>query len=220
MKQTKSSHAYELLRHAIVTGVIAPNTPIDEGEVMEQFNLGRTPTREALKRLQVEGFIVWPARRSPYVPVLDEVARAHVQEARLLLEGRTTRLAAERIDADHLELLRQIVDEQAAAIAAGRLYESVNLDFAFHHTIADATENPYLADAVSALNYTSLRLWYQNMCASGTSHVIGEHTRIVEALATHEDDEAAAAIQAHLANAQARLDLTFASSTPSPAASA
>ena len=83
---TKSNVAYDRARRDIVTGVIPANEPIDESALGARYGLGRTPIREALKQLRNDQLIVWPDRRSPYVP---EIGVAHVKslyEARTIFE--------------------------------------------------------------------------------------------------------------------------------------
>jgi DNA-binding FadR family transcriptional regulator len=100
-------------RRDIVTGVIAVDEPIDETALGARYGLGRTPIREALKQLRNDQLIVWPDRRSPYLP---EIGVAHVtslHEARSTLETQIAVLAAQRITDTAADRLDELVAEEA-----------------------------------------------------------------------------------------------------------
>src|SRR3954449_8821023 len=94
---TKSTAAYERARRDIVSGLIPTNTPIDEADLVDRYELGRTPIREALKRLCNDQLLVWPDRRSPYVPEMGVSRVQSMYEARTIFESQIALLAGERI---------------------------------------------------------------------------------------------------------------------------
>ncbi len=67
---TKSERAYLTIRRAVISGEVAEGSQIDELALAQRLGLGRTPVREALKRLAIENYIVWPAHAKPHVRVL------------------------------------------------------------------------------------------------------------------------------------------------------
>ena len=98
---TKADLAYRLLRRAIVVGEISGNEPLDEVALVGRFGTGRTPMREALKRLAQEQFIVWSPRRSPFVRDLSLQELLRLYESRMVMEVPAARLAATRVNAAH-----------------------------------------------------------------------------------------------------------------------
>ena len=110
---TKSNVAYDRARRDIVTGVIAANEAIDEATLGQRYGLGRTPIREALKQLRNDQLIVWPDRRSPYVPEIGVAQVKSLYEARSIFETQIAALAAQRITEDAAARLDGLVAQQA-----------------------------------------------------------------------------------------------------------
>jgi len=196
--KTKGDLAYRTLRQAIVTFEIPAGVPLDEAELMARYGLGRTPLREALKRLALEHLVVWPAHRTPYVRAVSVDDLAPLYETRFLLEVPVARLAAERITEPELAGLEAILDELQETIAAGHTYDVVELDFALHAAIARGTHNRYLAEAITALNCSSLQLWYRAHQQLGLSRVQRLHTDLVAALHDHDPARAEALAREHI----------------------
>jgi GntR family transcriptional regulator, rspAB operon transcriptional repressor len=179
---TKSERAYLTIRRAVVTGEVAEGTVIDEVELIDRLGLGRTPVREALKRLAIENYIVWPSHAKPFVRVLGISDLHGIYEARLLLEVHASRLAAERARPADLGQLDRTVAAMKDAVATGDIYRSVELDYEFHSFVAAATQNRFLTELVSAQNSHVLRLWYRARERSGLAGTVEPHAMIVEAL--------------------------------------
>src|SRR6266704_7108242 len=97
--------AYQAIRELIVSLELAPGAVIDERELMERLEIGRTPVREALRRLAHERLVEVYPRRGMFVTGVDVRELARLSEVRELLEPEAARLAAERAtDADREEL--------------------------------------------------------------------------------------------------------------------
>jgi DNA-binding GntR family transcriptional regulator len=203
--KTKSDAAYERLRRAVITFEIEGGEPLDEASLMERFEVGRTPLREALKRLAVEGFVVAPPHSTPYVrPVsMDELQALY--ETRLLLEVQVCARAAERVTDREVAHLEQIMSGIQKAIAEDDVYEDVELDFAFHTAVATATKNRFLAEAINQLNRSSLRLWYLAHLRMGISHTDTMHAGIIEALRRRDPAAASSAMRGHILESRERV---------------
>jgi DNA-binding GntR family transcriptional regulator len=199
---TKSNLAYDRARRDIVTGVIPANEPIDEATLGARYGLGRTPIREALKQLRNDQLIVWPDRRSPYVP---EIGVAHVKslyEARTVLETQIAVLAAQRITDTAADRLDELVAEEADLVERGMGYEAAEVDLLFHQGVAEATGNLFLVDASTRINTSALRIWYRMIVT--VEMIAQEHADIVEALRRHDVDGSVAAVDRHIRNAYDR----------------
>lgn len=185
---TKFDQAYAALRRAIVTGELREDEPLDDLRLSETFGFGRTPMREALKRLAEEQFILWPAHRTPYVRGLKVVDLSRLYEARVILEAPVARQAAERRTAAQLGGLGRILDDLDLAIDDADVYTAVELDLDFHQQVAVATENRFLADCVNRLNCGSLRLWYLAHASLGMNGINDAHRGILSAIAAGDAD--------------------------------
>ena len=124
-----AERAYLELRDRIVTLRFAPGTVLREDELMAELGIGRTPLREAVKRLALESFVAVQPRRGTYVTEVDAAEIVHITEVRAELEGYAAELAARRMDAGARRaaaaLLEQIErlgrgDDQEALMAPRR----------------------------------------------------------------------------------------------------
>ncbi|MDP4506747.1 GntR family transcriptional regulator [Nonomuraea turcica] len=222
--RTKTEQAYSALRRAIVTGDLVEDMPLDDAMLLARFGFGRTPIREALKRLADEQFINYPPHRTPYVRGIKVRDLSRLYEARHLLEEPVARLAARRATPAQLDELQRICDRIDEEIAADRPYEAVEYDHQFHLEIARSTDNPFLAEAVNRLNCGSLRIWYLAHSTLGMANTNADHRAIQAALTDKDPEQAAAQVTRHIDKSYARqmelhrLDLVLLapSSTPSP----
>lgn len=198
MAATKSDQAYATLRRAIVMGRLPEDEPLDEGLLMAEFGFGRTPVREALKRLANDRFINWPPHRTPYVRGIRAAELPRLYEARHLLEVPCTELAVARADDEELAGLEAMCEQMAEEVAKNRAYEAVELDHAFHLGVAKATGNRWLADSVERLNCGSLRIWYVAHARLGMNFVVDQHVQILRAIQRRDASEAARLATAHI----------------------
>lgn len=179
---TKSGAAYLGLFRAIVTNEIKPNEALDEADLCARFELGRTPIREAVKRLALEGVVTWPERRSPYVRAIDATEQDRLDEARSALEISTAALAAERATPRQVDDLYDECESLERLFKAGDTYKGVLSAYRFHQCVAEAAGNRFLADAIGTLNMSTLRQWYAALSTQDTSNVASEHRQIADAI--------------------------------------
>lgn len=199
---TKSNVAYDRARRDIVTGVIVTNEAIDEAALGARYGLGRTPIREALKQLRNDQLIVWPDRRSPYVPEIGVAKVTSLYEARSIFETQIAVLAAQRITEATADRLDGLVAEEADLVQRGLAYEAAEVDLLFHQGVAEATGNPFLVDASTRINVSALRIWYQMIVTE--EMIAQEHADIVEALRRHDVEQSVGAVDRHIRNAYQR----------------
>jgi GntR family transcriptional repressor for pyruvate dehydrogenase complex len=195
-----------------------------EAAIMEEFGVSRTVVREALSKLQASGVVQTRHGVGTFVVALGEASAFRigpeqlatlrdviaVLELRIGLETESAGLAAVRRTENNLIVMRQALDEFAAAVTAGM--DAVTADFTFHSEIARATQNPHFTDLISALGMTAIprarpldptnpddieRLSYLR-------RVNGEHESIYDAIAAQDPEAARAAMRTHLANSRER----------------
>src|SRR5699024_7723351 len=114
-----SALAYYRLRDLVVTLELPPGSVLDEGELRDRLQLGRTPVREAVHRLAREGLVTVFARRGTVVAPVDVRDLTHVSEVRGELEPLGARLAAQRADAADRRRARELLAEIDALGSAG-----------------------------------------------------------------------------------------------------
>ena len=133
--------AYQSLKNDILHCELPPGSQIYEGETAERLGMSKTPVREALGMLAHEGFVEVRPRQGDRVT---DVTFADVQEVfqlRLLLEPAAAELAAERASPEHLQKLKQTVDEEPSDSHQDEAHRSAR----FHATLAEASGNSRLA---------------------------------------------------------------------------
>lgn len=202
--RTKTEQAYLALRRAIVTGDLEEDVPLDDAMLLARYGFGRTPTREALKRLTDEQFIIYPPHRTPYVRGIKVRELSRLYEARHLLEEPVARLAAQRATPQQLDELERICDRIDDQIEAGDPYEAIEYDHQFHLGIAKSTDNRFLAEAVDRLNCGSLRIWYLAHSKLGMADTNEDHRAILAALTQRDPEEAASRVKRHINTSYAR----------------
>jgi DNA-binding GntR family transcriptional regulator len=157
---TLADRTYVRLREEIIAADLPPGTLLRETELMERLDAGRTPVREALQRLQRDGFVVVSARRGTFVSKVDITDLTAVYEARARIESYATRLAAERLREYERQEAIALINELMNTIGPMELNEILALDRRVHRFIYRAAKNPYLLETLEHYHNLSLRILY------------------------------------------------------------
>ncbi len=201
---TKVTAAYGAVRRAIVTHELAASHPLDESWLRASLDIGRTPLREALKRLAHEKFLLWPSHQAPIIRDVGVEELPRLFETRILLESRVACLAAQRATQIDVNRLTQILELLSKASATEQTYHSVELDFAFHAAIAQSTQNRFLREASDSLNRQSLRIWYRSQRTLGVGSVETLHRQLADAIRKRDATLAATVAQDHVQRSMER----------------
>jgi DNA-binding GntR family transcriptional regulator len=184
--------AYDLLRTEILDLTLPPGSPIDEVQLADRLALSRTPVREALARLAMEGLIDTLPNRSTMVSNIDFLNLPAYFDAITLMYRVTTRLAAQNWRPDDLEAIAKHQKEFATAVANHDALAMIGTNREFHAAIAEAGRNPYYTALFVRLlddGRRLLRLYYQSFNDRPPPSVIEEHEDIIAAI-TARDIEA------------------------------
>ncbi len=193
---TRSHSAYQTLRARILSGDFEAATPFRETEVADMLALGRTPVREALKRLEDEGLLVQEPRRGLVVRSYDQQAVIELYAMREVLEGAAVRFAARHATAADLACM------DAALAAAGGASDAVKRNHAFHQAIYCAARNRFLISTLNALTDSTYLLGRSTLADAGRAALAdAEHAAIVTAIRSGDAGCAEEAMRAHIGNA-------------------
>ena len=207
------TQAYERLRELIVHGRLAPGSRLIETEIADRLGLSRTPIRSALQRLMQEGYIADTGNGRQSRPYVSPLTKADAGEL-LLIVGEIEGLAASR--AALLDTRPALVDELTAinsemlAEARGRRPSRerlFQLDNRFHRTYVRAGAGPRLLvlnDSIKPQAERYIRL-YIDALIDQIAVSVGEHERIVKAIASGDPDQAQATVRTNWRNAAERL---------------
>jgi DNA-binding GntR family transcriptional regulator len=191
-----SQRAYQNIKHKIVTLSLPPGAVIDETALQEELQLGRTPIREALKRLSLEKLVTIVPRRGMFVTDIGITDLKHLYEVRTEMEAMAARLAARRGTAAHWQRMEAALRQVPAQSDPSAL---IAIDGACHEIMYEATGNAFLIDTLNTLYALSLRLWYFVLAdITDMNDTVMEHQVILEALRAGEEERAAALIRRHI----------------------
>jgi DNA-binding GntR family transcriptional regulator len=188
-----ADQAYLAIRGLIVSLELAPGAVIDERALMERLGIGRTPVREALRRLAQEQLVEVFPRRGMFVTGVDVRDLARISEVREVLEPEAARLAAERATEDDREGLQVMLDE------IGRSADLMGLDERVHRAVYHAAHNDLLETTLGQYYVLALRIW---MIALDRAHELEQaveaHRDLLHAILDGDGDGAAELMRAHV----------------------
>lgn len=194
---------FETIREAIITGHLPPGERLMEIQLAEEMGVSRTPVREAIRKLELEGLVIMIPRKGAYVASLSLKDIADVFEVRVALEGLAAGLAAERITEGELEELERTLVKVAEVSEAKDLEALIKLDTEFHDVLYKASRNDRLSQIVSNLREQIQRYRTTSLAIPGRmKEALEEHKQIVEAISERNVELAQHLAQAHIENAE------------------
>jgi DNA-binding GntR family transcriptional regulator len=192
--------AYLTLRDQLTTLQIRPGEPIDDSRVASELQIGRTPVREALKRLEDDRLVVSYPRRGTFATGVDITDLAHVNEIRSQLEPLAARRAAERATAGHRAVLRGLLEEFSAVDdLPSDPMDLMRLDIRVHRAIYRSAGNSHLEDVLIRYHNLVTRIFclFLERLSDVAEH-IDEHRAILQAIVDGDGDTAAALTLQHV----------------------
>jgi DNA-binding GntR family transcriptional regulator len=211
-QRTRVDEAYTLIREMIRSRQLQGGSTILEAQLAREFDMSRTPVREALTRLASEGFLRPATGRGYVIAELTAEDLVNVYAVRAELEGLAAAEAAKRIRRVDVARLEDLYDDMAVALKKGDDGELAMLNSDFHATVATISGNSYLKAMLDDIrkifdHYRPLALTVPGR--RDDAHV--EHGELIEALRTHDEDLARRVAKLHVERAlstrQAALDL-------------
>jgi DNA-binding GntR family transcriptional regulator len=195
-----ADRAYRELRDRLVTLRIAPGAPIDEDLIGRELEMGRTPVREAIKRLALENLVTVFPRRGTFASEINITDLAHISDVRAQLESHAAYRAAERITDAQREELRGLLEELQASRGTDDLKSLMELDARVHRFIYRCAANPFLEETLGRYFNLSLRIWY--LVIDRLPHLfarVHEHQDVLLAISAGEARRARDILAAHIA---------------------
>lgn len=198
-KQRDSDKAYDALKQAIIQLEMAPNTPLNENELMERFGVGRTPLREALVRLSQDELVYDIPRRGFFVANIAITDPLHVFEVRQQLEAFSARLAAERATPNHIVEFHKFLDYATAYADSSDFQWNLETDRKLHQLVAKASGNPFLQQSLDRLFTLTIRVLYMyRLKVSMVKEELAAYKSVVSAIEKHDPEAAEKAMRGHL----------------------
>jgi DNA-binding GntR family transcriptional regulator len=194
-----ADRAYVELRDRIVTLRLAPGTALREDELMSEMGIGRTPLREAVKRLALENLVAVQPRRGTFVTAVEAADIMNITEVRAELEGYAAELAAMRMDAAARAAAEALVVELEEVTKPHEQDWLMRFDERIHRFTWEAAGNPYLVDTLERYFTHSLRIWYLVLDrVPGLGHTVHDQTHLLEALIDRDGARARSIMREHI----------------------
>lgn len=192
---------FHTLRESILKGELEPGERLMEIQLAEKLGVSRTPVREAIRKLELEGLAIVLPRRGAIVAQITVSDLKDVLEVRTALEELTIELACKRITTEELEQLKECFYEFQKAARGRDLTVIVEADVAFHDVIYKASRNHRLIQILNNLREQMYRYRLEYIKDEAKRLLlIEEHKGIVQAIENNDIPAAKGAIQRHIAN--------------------
>jgi DNA-binding GntR family transcriptional regulator len=194
-----ADHAYVELRDRIVTLHLPPGTVLREDELMQEMGIGRTPLREAVKRLALENLVEVQPRRGTFVTAVEAADIQSITEVRAELEAYAAELAALRLDPETRAKAEALLREVEELDGGGDQERLMRVDERIHRFTWEATHNPYLIQTLERYFTHSLRIWYLVLDRVPTlGHAVHDQTQLLEAILDRNGPHARTIMHEHV----------------------
>ncbi|MFJ3672832.1 GntR family transcriptional regulator [Streptomyces sp. NPDC090106] len=202
---TLADQAYRAVSDRLVTLRIRPGEPLNDERIAAELGFGRTPVREALKRLEHERLIVSYPRRGTFATEVQIADLGHISEVRKELEPLAARIAAQRAGKDDRAALDRLLARLADVSDSGTT-DLIRLDMAVHRALYAATRNPYLEDTLIRYDNLATRIWclFLDRLPGLAGHV-HEHGPLLRAVIDADAEKAEALAAAHVEGFEAAI---------------
>lgn len=197
---------FNRIQEDIINGRYEPGDSLVEMKLAEELGVSRTPIREAIRQLELEGLVTYIPNKGVYVTGISEQDIKDIYKIRSLVEGLAVKWAIERIEAHQLKELEEIVELMEYYTEKGDMEQVTKLDTQFHDVIYDACKSRVLKNTLrNLLRYirkarlTSLRV------PRRAYQALAEHKQILEAFKSHEPEKGERLMIQHISQASLNL---------------
>lgn len=192
---------FNTLRQAILTGELKPGERLMEIHLANSLGVSRTPIREAMHMLELEGLVTMIPRRGAVVAQINEKGIQDVLEVRRALDALCAELACERITPEELVSLKAACDNFEEVVKTHDLKMIAEADVALHNIIVTATGNEKLIQLVNNLAEQMYRYRFEYIKdLEQHASLIEEHRIIYESIVSKDKATAAEAAKVHIDN--------------------
>lgn len=194
---------FENIRSAIMEGTLRPGERLMEIQLAEQLGVSRTPVREAIRKLELEGLVIMLPRKGAYVASISKKDLFDILEVRVGLEGMAASYAAERISKEGIETLERISKELENYVAKNDVANMLKKDEEFHNSIFEFTGNARLKALMFSVWEPVYRFRLKYMSDySFAVNIVEEHNKIIDAIKKGKADLAETLAKEHIEKAE------------------
>ena len=192
---------FNTLRRAILRGELKPGERLMEIQLANKLGVSRTPIREAIRKLELEGLVLMIPRKGAEVAEITEKNLRDVLEVRCALEELAVQLACERIDKRGIKELHTAADRFRDVLGSDDITQIAQADEAFHDVIFTATDNERLIQLLNNLREQMYRYRIEYLKKKECyPQLLGEHEAIISAIERHDKEKATRITGQHINN--------------------
>ena len=192
---------FNTLRNAILTGELSPGERLMEIKLADKLGVSRTPIREAIRKLELEGLVVNTPRKGAEVANISAEDLRDVLEVRRSLEVLAISLACEKMTEETLELLYENIDAFKHSIDAKATSDIASVDVTFHDIIYKSTGNNRLIQILNNISEQMYRYRFEYIKNKESwNRLVEEHMNIYEAIKNRDKELAVKSILLHIDN--------------------
>ncbi len=192
---------FDTLRQAILTGQLQPGERLMEIHLAEKLGVSRTPIREAIRKLELEGLVTMIPRRGAEVARITEKNLKDVLEVRRALDALCAELACERISNEEKSKLKEACNAFEKATRTKDARVIAQADVALHDIIVEATGNERLVQLTHNLSQQMYRYRFEYIKDESQHDIlVKEHRVIYESIINNDKETAAKAAKLHIDN--------------------
>lgn len=202
-----SSRVFRAIREDILSGKYQTNEELKEKTIGDELGVSRTPVREALRQLELEGLVSIIPNKGAYVVGITQKDMRDIYEIRSRLEGLCAKWAAENITKEQLDELEEIVFLADFHVKKGNAEQLVELDNKFHETLYEACNSKELRHVLSDFHHYLQRVRKVTLTDENRAKESNkEHMMIVEALKEHNAELAEKLATEHIFSTASNMD--------------
>ena len=190
---------FDTFREAIIMGELKPGERLMDVHLADKMGVSRTPVREAIRKLELEGLVTMVPRKGAFVSIISSKDIMDVLEVRASLDGLATALSAERIKDCELKELEAVHNQFIENVEKNNLNGTIKKDVEFHDIIYRSSRNDKLIDLTCKLREQihRFRVIYLKDYGS-TTNIVSEHVSIINAIKGKDPDTASKLAREHI----------------------
>ena len=192
---------FNTLRQAILRGELKPGERLMEIQLANKLGVSRTPIREAIRKLELEGLVLMIPRKGAEVADISEKSLRDVLEVRKALEELAVQLACDKITKEEIEDLKKAAEDFKKILKSRDITEIAEADVRFHDIIFMATDNQKLVQLLNNLREQMYRFRVEYLKNEEVHpQLIAEHEKIIEHIMERDKAKASAIVSEHINN--------------------
>lgn len=204
-KQSMTQQVLDTLRNDIINWNYEENDMITEAEISKRFGVSKTPSREALNYLCVEGFLEKIPNKGYLVKGISVTELQSLIQFRGVLEKASAEMAIQYATDEELKTLKEFAQKQVLEIEGNSYQEYSEMNMQFHMSVAYLSRNSYLMSALESTLNKLRRVLVKDWKSSAAKSLMEEHLKLVNALIDRDTERAKEYVERELEGVEYRL---------------